>query len=312
MKRTDTVLVTGGCGFIGGHIVEKLLKIGQKVIVLDIKILPKSHFAKKNLKKQVILEYVNVTNKKKVSDFFKRHSPDYVIHLVAEPTVVKGYNNPLNTFKTNIMGTINVLEAARHSQVKGMIVASSDKAYGKSRFNYSEEAPLNGDHPYDVSKSCADLISRAYYKTYNLPVVVTRFGNVYGEGDFHFDRIIPGICKSIVEKKTLKIRSDGTYVRDYLYVKDVVGGYLFLLRRVEKLQGQAFNFSSDENLSVLHVIKKAEEILNKTIPYVIQNTARNEIPIQHLDDAKIKKMGWKNKYTFQNSIKQVFEWYSKL
>jgi len=211
------------------------------------------------------------------------------------------------------MGTINILDAARLlPNLKGIIVASSDKAYGKTRKAYKEDTPLRGDHPYDVSKSCEDLIAQTYHKTYGLPIVITRFGNVYGEGDLNFGRIIPDICKAVIQKKTLFLRSDGTYVRDYIYISDVVDGYIFLLKNIKKINGEAFNFSSKDTLSVIEVVKIAEKILKTKIPYKILNNAKNEIPYQHLSDKKIKKLGWKTKYSFDNCLKDVLEWYKMI
>ena len=308
-----TILVTGGTGFIGGHLVEELIKNRANVAVIDIKVHPKSTFAFSNLKNKVLLELIDIRDKKKVLGFFKRFKPDYIFHLAAEPIVQEAYADPHKAFETNIMGTVNVLEAARVTKsIKGIIVASSDKAYGKTDKAYTEESPLRADHPYDVSKASADLISQAYFQTYGLPVVITRFGNVYGERDFHFGRIIPDICEAIIKKRTLKVRSDGTYVRDYLYVKDVVNGYIFLLKKLDKIKGEAFNFSSSDTLSVLDLIKKVEEILKIKIQYKILNIAQNEIPHQHLDDTKIRKLGWEPEYNLENRFKKVFIWYERI
>ena len=307
------ILVTGGTGFIGGHLVEELVAQGAKVTVIDIKVNSQSTFFLNKLENKVNLEIIDITDRKKLAQFFKRYTPDYIYHLAAEPIVEKAYKNPYRTFETNIVGTVNILEEVRqNNKIKGLIVASTDKAYGKTASVYDENSPLKGDHPYDVSKSAADLISQAYFKTYDLPVVITRFGNVYGEGDLYLNRIVPGICKAKIDDELLMIRSDGTYVRDYLYVKDVVRGYIFLLSKLEKIKGEAFNFSSPDNLSVVEIIKKAEKILNTKIHYKILNIAKNEIPYQHLNDEKIRKMGWRNKYSLKSTLPQVLEWYQKL
>lgn len=311
--RGKRILVTGGAGFIGGHLTGELVANGANVAVIDIVVHPISTFALNNLKNKVLLELIDIRDKKKVFGFFKRFKPDYVFHLAAEPIIQRAYTDPHKAFETNIMGTVNVLEAARiNGKVKGIIVASSDKAYGKTDKAYTEESPLRADHPYDVSKASADLISLAYYKTYGLPIVVTRFGNVYGEGDLHFGRIIPDICEAMLKNNVLKIRSDGTYVRDYLYVKDVVDGYLFLLKNINRINGEAFNFSSRDTLSVLDLVKKAEKVLKVKIKYKILNIAQNEIPYQHLDDTKIRKHGWKAKHTLDNALKRVLRWYMKM
>ena len=307
----EVIIVTGGAGFIGSNLVKGLLDMGAKnVIVLDIEINRNSIYASQGLNSKTILRLVDIRKRDLLFDVFNFYNPSFVIHLAAEPIVDNAFLNPYKTFETNIMGTVNVLDAARGiKNIKGVIVASSDKAYGKTKKAYDETSPLKGDHPYDVSKSAADLISYTYYKSYGLPVVITRFGNVYGEGDFHLGRIIPDICDAVINKKTLLLRSDGTYVRDYLYVKDVVDGYIFLLKNIKKTVGQAYNFSSNDNLSVLNLVKKAEKILKTKIDYKILNNAKNEIPYQHLNDTKIKKMGWKNNYNLENTLRNVLIWY---
>ena len=306
------VLVTGGAGFIGSHLTSELVRVRAKVSVIDVRVNPKSFFFLNKLSEKVSLEILDIRNKKKVFKYFDKSSFDYVFHLAAEPIVEKAFKNPYSAFETNIMGTVNILEAVRGSRkIKGIIVASSDKAYGKTKKAYTEESPLRGDHPYDVSKSAMDLVCQSYFTTYNLPIVITRFGNVYGEGDLHFDRIIPGICKAVIKNEVLDIRSDGTYIRDYLHVKDVVDGCILLLENIDTIHGEAFNFSSKDNLSVVSVIKKAEKILGVKIPYKILNTAKNEIPYQHLDDSKIRSMGWKNEFNLKNAFSPTFNWYEK-
>lgn len=311
--KAAKVLVTGGAGFIGGHLVFELIKYGAKVFVIDIKVNPRSFFALNHLSKKVSLKLIDIRDKHKIFEYFDRLNFDYVFHLAAEPIVKDAFDNPYSTFETNIMGTVTILETVRRNKnIKGVIVASSDKAYGKTKKAYTEEFPLQGDHPYDVSKSAMDLICQSYFKTYSIPAVVTRFGNVYGEGDLHFGRIMPDICEAIIKKKVLKIRSDGTYIRDYVYVKDVVNGYLFLLSKLNSTIGEAFNFSSKDTFSVLDLIREAEKILNMKIHYKILNTARNEIPYQHLDDSKVRRLGWKNMFNLQQALLPTFYWYKNI
>ena len=306
------ILVTGGTGFIGSHLIEELIRQKAHVISTYQTRNPHSYFYSRNLDEQTTLVYIDICNFESVFDLVTKFDIDLIFHLAAQPLVDIAYANPKRTLETNILGTTNVLESARlFPKVKGIIVASSDKAYGKTEKKYVEDTPLLGDHPYEVSKSAADLISYSYFKTYGLPVVVTRFGNVYGEGDLNFSRVIPGIMKSLATKESLKIRSDGTYIRDYIYVKDVIHGYLLLAKNIGKVKGEAFNFGSSENLSVLNLITLIEKTLQKKIDYKILNTARNEIPFQSLDYAKIeKKLGCKPKFTLCGIIKQIYDWYS--
>lgn len=307
------ILLTGGCGFIGSQLLKNLVNIGANVTVLDIFLDPRSIFAQINLAKFVNLKFIDIRDRKKVLDIFKKCKPSYIIHLAAQALVEEAYRNPFDNFQTNIMGTVNILDASRMmDNIRGIIVASSDKAYGKTEKVYKEDSPLSGDHPYDVSKSCEDLIAQSYYKTYNIPIIITRFANVYGEGDFHFGRIIPDICKAVIKKETLFLRSNGKYVRDYIYVDDVVDGYLYLLKYASKIKGEAFNFSSDEHLSVIGVINRCEKILKIKIPFKILNKTKNEIPYQHLNYSKIKKIGWTPKYNLETSLGKTFLWYKTL
>ena len=309
----DSVLVTGGVGFIGSHLVKRLVEKGLSVVVPYREIDPRSVFVQNELGKKTIAMELDITQEKELSDLIQKYEVSHVFHLAAQTLVTTAYDHPVETVKDNVMGTASVLEAVRQNpSVRGVIVASSDKAYGKTQTAYTESTALLGDHPYDASKASADLLSQAYYRTYKMPVVVTRFGNVYGEGDLHFDRLIPGICKAIIDKKMFEIRSDGTYVRDYLYVQDVIDGYLTLLDHIDGIHGQAYNFSSSDTLSVLDLIGVIEKTLGEKIQYEIRNNAKNEIPYQHLDDAKIKKLGWESKYRLENTIGDILSWYQKV
>lgn len=306
------IIITGGHGFIGSNLVGTLVKTLNKIIVVDKEIAPKSIFGQHSLQKKVDFVRIDIRDSKKVFEIFKKYKPSYVIHLAAQTIVTTAFDDPMETFETNILGSINIFEACRLiGNVKRIVFASSDKAYGKTKKTYTEDSPLAGDHPYDVSKSSADLIAQTYFKTYNLPIVIARFGNVYGEGDLHFDRIIPGICKAVVNRNTFEIRSNGQYIRDYVYVKDVVAGYIFLLTYKGNLDGEAYNFSSMDTFSVLELIKKAETILKKKISYKILNLAHNEIPYQHLDDSKIRRLGWQSKHAIENTLTNILQWYKK-
>jgi CDP-glucose 4,6-dehydratase len=310
-----TIIVTGGAGFIGGNLVAELVRQKARVIVVDIQNDPNSLFSINKLNKKAIFKKTDIRNKKELLKIFKEYDPDFIFHLAAITIVPYAYSNPLETFESNLMGTVNILESAREiKNLKAIIVASSDKSYGKlNKKKYLETDALKGDHPYDVSKSCTDLISESYFVTYNLPVTISRFGNVYGEGDINFSRIIPDAIKSIIENKTLEIRSNGKYIRDYLYVKDVIEGYLNLAQNIEKTKGEAFNFGSNETLSVFDVLKIIEKTLKRKIPYKIINTAINEIPYQSLDYAKVRKqLGWEPRFTMEKVLPNIFNFYKKI
>lgn len=309
--KGSNVLVTGGKGFIGSHLVKALIENKCKVVVFDLPANdPLQYFNEQGLSGKVILETGDINDFVRINSVIIKQKIDFVFHLAAQAVIETTYQNPLYTISTNAAGTANLLESCRqYGQVRGILVTSTDKVYGKLS-RVSESTPISGDHPYEVSKTSADLISRSYYKTYNLPVVVTRFGNVYGEGDLNFSRIIPGIMSSILKSETLQIRSNGKFVRDYVYVKDIVKATLLLAKNINKVKGEAFNVSSLENYSVLDVIKKVEGILNVKVDYKILSTAINEIPVQSVNFGKIKKdLGWKPKNTFESTMPGILAWY---
>lgn len=305
------VLVTGGMGLVGSHLVERLLKEGAKVYCTSRAKDLRSYFYQKGFEKQTAVIDCDLKDVNRVKDIVSKYEIEYIFHLAAQPLVSVALLNPHETFESNIMGTVNVLEAARMSPyIKGVIVASSDKAYGKECVDARESQKLAGDHPYDVSKSCADLIAISYYNTYKLPVAVSRFGNIYGPGDLNNNRIVPGIMKSIIQGVPLEIRSNGSFVRDYVYVKDVVDGYVKLAENIETGKGQAFNFSTGYNFSVLDLINKISGVIGKECKYSIVNNQVNEIPFQSLNFEKAEKvLGWQSKYVFEEGIRETYEWY---
>ena len=306
LKPTN-ILVTGGAGFIGSHLVDRLIKEGHKLVIID----DLSTGRKESLNSKAKFYKIDIRHPE-VFQIFKKEQPKIVFHLAAQPLVEVAYKNPLETLETNIMGTANVLEACRlKGGLKSIVVASSDKAYGKAeKLPYIEETPLKGDHPYEVSKSSADLIARAYFKTYGLPVTITRFGNVFGPGDVNFNRLIPGIFKSILTNTDFLVRSDGKMIREYIYVDDVANGCIKLAQNINSIKGEAFNFGSKNIFSVIEVIKKIEDILKVKVNYQILNIAKNEIPEQYLDWTKINKtLGWQPEMSFEKGIKESFNWY---
>ncbi|HOW28880.1 MAG TPA: GDP-mannose 4,6-dehydratase, partial [Elusimicrobiota bacterium] len=242
---------------------------------------------------------------------------DTIFHLAAQTIVGTANRSPLSTYETNIKGTWNLLEACRHVPcVKRILVASSDKAYGDhSGRSYDENMPLQGRHPYDVSKSCADLIASCYARSYDLPVAITRCGNLYGGGDLNFNRIVPGTIRSALLGERPIIRSDGKFIRDYFYVEDAVEAYLLLAENLEKkgLQGQAFNFSNEKPLSVIQMADAILRLMNcRKLTLRILNNATNEIPRQALSAAKARsRLGWAPHYSLTEGLNKTIDWYRR-
>lgn len=312
--NNKNVFVTGGTGFLGSYLVKKLVNYGANVTILVRDYIPQSNLYMGEEYKKVnavngVLEDYSV-----IERILGEYEIDTVFHLAAQAIVGVANRNPLGTFISNIEGTWNILEAARRSPlIKQVIVASSDKAYGdQEKLPYDENMPLQGKHPYDVSKSCADLIAQTYYETYKLPVCVTRCGNLYGGGDLNFNRIIPQSIQSILNKEAPVIRSDGSFIRDYFYVEDAVDAYINLAEKVQELNlgGQAFNFSNEIQLTVLELIDKILKIMGSDLKPIILNQGSNEIKHQYLSAKKARDiLGWNPKYTIDEGLSKTIEWY---
>ncbi|MDD5772142.1 MAG: GDP-mannose 4,6-dehydratase [bacterium] len=308
------VLITGYEGFLGSNLTQNLLNQGAKIWGLDIKTRRKETIlSKKELNKIKIIKG-SVENLSLVSKIIKENKIEIVFHLAASALVGNCLKNPVEAFSTNIEGTWNILESCRNNKhIKAIIIASSDKAYGsQKKLPYLENTPLAGEHPYDVSKSCADLIAYAYYHTYDMPVAVTRCGNIYGPGDFNFSRIIPETVKCALSGNKLMIRSDGKFVRDYVYVGDIVNGYIMLAEQLEKkdLRGEAFNFSDENPINVIELVKNIYKQVGAKTNYIILNKAKYEIKNQYLASAKARKiLGWKPEYTLKDGIERTIDWH---
>jgi CDP-glucose 4,6-dehydratase len=239
-----------------------------------------------------------------------------VLHLGAQTIVGIANRNPISTFTANIQGTWNIMEAARRSPtVKRIVVASSDKAYGDhDKLPYDENSALQGKHPYDVSKSCSDLIAQSYYKSFGSPVAITRCGNFYGGGDLNWNRIIPGTIRSLLREEAPIIRSDGTFIRDYFYVKDGVHSYLTLAEQMDKkgVCGEAFNFSNEIQVNVKDLVGRVAKVMGKNIQPKVLNEAKNEIKHQYLDASKAKKvLGWQPLFTLEQGLDETIHWYKE-
>jgi CDP-glucose 4,6-dehydratase len=241
---------------------------------------------------------------------------DTVFHLGAQPIVSTALRNPLPTFEANIRGSYNLLEACRvhKSLVKRVVVASSDKAYGDGpSLPYTEDMPANGRHPYDVSKSCTDLIALSYAHTYDLPVTVARCGNIYGGGDLNWSRIVPGTIKSLWNGERPIIRSNGLFTRDYIFVEDVVDAYIALAEQSDQagVRGEAFNFSPESQVSVIAITQAIQRGMNRTdLEPIVLDQVRAEILDQYLDSTKARtRLGWTARHTLDQGLTPTIAWY---
>jgi CDP-glucose 4,6-dehydratase len=310
-------LVTGATGLLGGWLVRRLLDVGADVVCLIRDWVPQSEFVRARLMDRVKVVNGDVRSQSLLERVLGEYEIDTVIHLAAQTIVGIANRNPASTFKTNIGGTWALLEACRRSStVKQIVVASSDKAYGEHKqLPYSEDAPLMGRHPYDVSKSCADLIAQSYAATYNLPVAITRCGNLYGGGDLNWNRIVPGTIRSVLRAQRPVIRSDGKFVRDYFYVEDGAAANLILaeqLSRDDTLKGQAFNFSNENQVTVSELVDRILKLMNSGLEPDVRNEAVNEIREQYLSADKARDvLGWKPLFTLDDGLRHTVDWYRR-
>ncbi|HXD22305.1 MAG TPA: GDP-mannose 4,6-dehydratase [Gemmatimonadaceae bacterium] len=309
------VFVTGATGLLGGWLVRRLVDEGASVVALVRDWVPKSTLLDSGLLEHVTIVRGDVRDHAVLERTLGEYEVDTVFHLAAQTIVGVANRNPVSTLDSNIRGTWTLLEAARRSPLtKAIVVASSDKAYGDhDELPYGEDAPLHGEHPYDVSKSCADLIAKMYAVTYGLPVAITRCGNFYGGGDLNWNRLIPGTIRSALKNERPTIRSDGTLIRDYFYVEDGAAAYMQLAEALHarpELRGEAFNFSNELQLDVLSVTTKILELMKSPLEPDVRAEARNEIQHQWLSAAKARRvLGWAPKFTLDEGLDRTIAWY---
>jgi len=309
------VLVTGATGLLGSCLVKQLLDLRAEPVCLVRDWVPQSEFVRGGLADRVRLVRGDIRDQTQLERTIGEYEVETVVHLAAQTTVQVANRNPVSTFQTNIGGTWALLEACRRSpSVQQIVVASSDKAYGShEHLPYAEHSPLRGRHPYDVSKSCADLLAQAYAATYRLPTAITRCGNLFGGGDLNWNRIVPGTIRSAVRGRRLIIRSDGQYVRDYFAVEDAAAATLLLGERLAAdptLAGEAFNFSYERPMTVIEIAQLVLRLMRSTLEPDIRNEATGEIREQYLSATKARTvLGWRPQRTLEEGLERTIAWY---
>lgn len=314
--RDRPTLVTGATGLVGSWLVRRLLEFDADVVCLVRDWVPQSELIRAHLIDRVKVVRGDVRDQRLLEALLGEYEIDTVIHLAAQTIVTIANRNPISTFETNIAGTWTILEACRRSpRVRQIIAASSDKAYGdQEHLPYDENTPLQGRHPYDVSKSCADLIVQSYARTYGLRAAITRCGNFYGGGDLNWNRIVPGTIRSILRGERPVIRSDGKFVRDYFYVEDGAAAYTLLTERLaadSSLIGEAFNFSNEAPVTVLDLVDQIRRQMESDLEPEVQNQGSNEIREQWLSAEKARsRLGWAPGFTIDEGLSRTIAWYS--
>jgi CDP-glucose 4,6-dehydratase len=308
-------LVTGATGLVGSWLLKRLVEAGADLTCLVRDWVPASEAVRSSLMEKVKVVRGDVRDQALLERILGENEVVTVIHLAAQTIVTIANRNPVSTLETNVAGTWRLLEACRRSPlVKQIVFASSDKAYGDhTALPYTEETPLVGRHPYDVSTSCADLISQAYATTYDAPVVVTRCGNFYGGGDLNWNRIVPGTIRSILRGQRPVIRSDGTFIRDYFYVEDGAIAYMQLAEKLgadPTLRGRAFNFSNEIQITVRQLVDRISKLMESRLEPDVRNEASHEIVHQYLSAAAARRdLGWTPTFSLDEGLRRTIDWY---
>jgi CDP-glucose 4,6-dehydratase len=313
--RDRPTFVTGATGLVGGWLVKRLIEAEADVVCLVRDWVPQSELLRTRMIERVKVVRGDVRNQALLERILGEYEINTVIHVAAQTIVTIANRNPISTFETNIGGTWGLLEACRRCPTVGpIVIASSDKAYGdQEQLPYTEDAPLQGAHPYDVSKSCADLIAHTYARTFGTHVAITRSGNFYGGGDLNWNRIVPGTIRSVLRGNRPVIRSDGASIRDYFYVEDAAAAYMLLAERVAAdpgLSGEAFNLSNEQQITVLDLARRILKLMDSDLEPDVRNEASNEIRHQYLSAARAReRLGWKPIFTLEQGLEATINWY---
>ena len=316
--KNKRVFLTGATGFVGAHMAKHLVELGANVTVLIERCDATSYFSICGLDKKVNIYYGDISNGSLIEQIIVEQKIEVIFHLAAVALQDLAYKMPKVTFQVNIVGTYNILDAARlHTDtVKAVLVASSDKVYGDSDvLPYTESTTLQGSNPYDVSKVCQDMLARSFYHSYGLPVVVGRFGNIYGPGDNNFNRLIPGTIQKLENGESPLVRhpANGVFKRDFLYINDIVNAYMYMLYNIDKegVAGNAFNFGTGIATDIETIVNKLKTIMGcENIPSNVQQSEVSEILMQQLDATKaFERLGWKAEYSVDNGLAETVDWY---
>ncbi|MEA2786820.1 MAG: CDP-glucose 4,6-dehydratase [Candidatus Eremiobacteraeota bacterium] len=309
------VLVTGATGIVGSWLCEALLERGAAVVALVLDDDPQSRFYSGAIARSCSIVRGNLADIADCARAVNSYECETIFHLGAQTIVGTALRDPLECFESNIRGTYNLLEAARRLQplVKAFVVASTDKAYGEAPvLPYTEAMPLAGKHPYDVSKSCADLLAAAYHHTYGLPVTIARCGNIYGGGDLNWSRIVPGTIRSLLRGERPVLRSDGAPVRDYIYVKDAVDAYIALAEATDRagVAGEAFNFGTQSGSTAMNIVETIARVMHVEANPVVLDAAPMEIREQTLDAGKARaRLDWRPRWSLEDGLHETVAWY---
>jgi CDP-glucose 4,6-dehydratase len=312
--KDRNAFVTGATGFVGAHVARTLVEQGARVVCLQRDALPTNSLDLFDLRHRVTVINGIVEDRSLMERIINEYEIQAVFHLAAQAIVGVANRSPLSTFESNIRGTYSLLEACRTGQmIRSVVVASSDKAYGSHEdLPYREDYPLLGLFPYDASKACTDILARSFAHTYGTPVAVTRSANIYGPGDINLSRIIPGTIVSVLRDQPPIIRSDGTPVRDFVYIDDVVRGYVLIAEKIDEVRGEAFNLSAGQPVQMIDLVERIIKLSGKNLePRIMsQKKIEREIDAQYLSAEKVdERLAWRAKVGLDNGLQRTIEWY---
>jgi CDP-glucose 4,6-dehydratase len=320
------VFITGINGFIGGNLAKALLERGANVFGLLRNAKRDTLLFYEGLDETVTLVDGDVTDKDLLARVISEEQIHAVFHLAAQVEVGVGLANPYLTFETNIRGTYSLMEAIRHcpKSIESVIVASSDKAYGsypREKMPYREDYPLRPEYPYDTSKACADMVARCYAtEVYKLPVVVTRFSNIYGPGQLNFSALIPDAIRACLGYGSFVPRGNGQQVRDFIFVEDVVDLYLRIAERLAAnsaaIRGQVYNAGTNKPRSVRQVLEAVYRLTGQArafqgiLEMMKGRETVGEIDCQYMDFRKVgRDFGWAPRHTLEKGLTESIEWF---
>jgi len=326
--KDKNVFITGVGGFVGSNLAKNLVKCGANVVGLTRSKKIDSLLYYENIDKKINLIFGDITDKELLKSIFLKYKIEICFHLAAQVEVGSAAKYPYLTWETNIRGTYTLLEVIRENkkQIKSVVVASSDKAYGHyplHKLPYKEDYELKAEFPYDTSKACADMITRTYSsKVFKLPILTTRFANIYGPGQLNFTAIIPDLIKCCLLNKKFIVRSNGQSIRDFIYVDDIVDLYKKLSKNLytnpKKFSGQIFNAGTNIQHKIKDIIEKIfvygkkKNELKSIFKKMKNKKTTGELSIQYMDYEKINHyLGWQPKYKFTKTLPTIFKWYKK-
>ena len=306
----EKLLITGGAGFIGSEFVRQAVKQGVEIAIIDKLSYAGDLERLKEVEHNFVFHKVDVTNQEAVQQVFKSEKPDTIVHWAAESHVDRSIADPSPFLDTNIKGTLVLLEAARSYGIRRFINISTDEVYGdlKEEGEFHEITPLNPSSPYSVSKASADMLGRAYHRTYEVPVITVRPSNNYGPWQYP-EKLIPVVIWKALHNERIPVYARGENIREWLFVADCADAVFEVVNN--GVPGEIYNVGSGEERRNIDVVKTILQILGKSEDQIefVQDRLGHDFRYS-LNSHKIREeIGWKAKVLFDEGIEKTVAWY---